>query len=61
MVQFGTTTRGEIARMTRLRDAVGGYAELGRLLREKEQSGPTSELARGPDGRLTYTTVREEK
>jgi hypothetical protein len=48
------TTRGEQVRMARLKDSVGGYTEMERLLKEQRAVGPNAQLRRGPDGRLTY-------
>ena len=60
MISFDGTTRGEIERMGRLKDACGGYYEMGRLLREQRELGPQAELRRCSDGRLTYLPMGSE-
>ncbi len=48
------TTRGEQEHVAQLKDRVGGYAELIRLLEEQRTAGPNAELRREANGRLTY-------
>jgi hypothetical protein len=55
------TTRGEQERVGRLKDDVGGYDEMLRLIKEQKQAGPNAELRRRDDGRLTFLTVNPRR